>query len=610
MAVDPVCRMRVGEDSPEKIIHKGRTFFFCSPECREKFEQDPDWYYRSVTDGSAVVAYFSMEIALETGMPTYSGGLGVLAGDTVRSAADLKVPMVAVTLLYRKGYFYQRLDSNGTQTEEPAEWVVEDFLEEMTQRVKVSIEGRDVSIRAWRYEVEGIEGARVQVYFLDTDMPENSDWDRAITHFLYGNDSHYRLCQEAVLGIGGVRMLRALGYEAIGRFHMNEGHASLLTLELLDEQVKMSGRSSFIQEDIDSVKKKCVFTTHTPVQAGHDQFPLDLVNRILGRREIYDNKEVFCHEGALNMTFLALNLSHYINGVAKRHGEISRHMFAGYTIEAITNGVHAATWASDPFSSLFDNYVPGWRKDNFSLRYSLSIPKDEIWKAHMLAKQRLIRYVNRETNAGLDIDWLTIGFARRAASYKRADLIFRDIERLGQISARTGPIQMVFAGKAHPQDREGKELIKRIFKMKKTIKQETLKIAYLEHYDMGLARTIISGSDLWLNTPQPPLEASGTSGMKAALNGVPSLSVLDGWWIEGCIEGITGWSIGGRGETPGDPAKDANSLYDKLEKIIIPMFYHGRDNYTEVMRHAIALNGSFFNTHRMMEQYVLNAYFR
>ena len=609
MAVDPVCRMRISEETAEKAEHKGRTFFFCGPDCRGKFESDPDRYYHSATDGSAAVAYFSMEIALEPGMPTYSGGLGVLAGDTIRSAADLKVPMVAVTLLYRKGYFYQRLDSNGTQIEEPVEWVVEDFLEEMSQRVKVSIEGREVSIRAWRYEVMGIEGSRVQVYFLDTDLPENSEWDRSITHYLYGNDAHYRLCQEAILGTGGVRMLRALGYESIGRFHMNEGHASLLTLELIDEEMKKSGRSSITQEDISAVKGKCVFTTHTPVQAGHDQFPMDLVNRVLGRKEIYDNKEIFCHEGALNMTYLALNLSHYINGVAKRHGEISRHMFAGYTIEAITNGVHAATWASEPFSRLFDYYVPGWRKDNFSLRYGLSIPKDEIWKAHVLAKQKLIQYVNRETNAGLDIDVLTIGFARRAAAYKRGDLIFSDIERLKQISAKTGQIQMVFAGKAHPQDHEGKELIKRIFETKKALRQE-IKIAYLEHYGISLANTIISGADLWLNTPQPPLEASGTSGMKAALNGVPSLSALDGWWVEGCIEGVTGWAIGGRGESPGDPEKDAASLYDKLERVIVPMFYHGRDNYTEVMRHAIALNGSFFNTHRMMEQYVLNAYFR
>jgi len=392
-------------------------------------------------------------------------------------------------------------------------------------------------------------------------------------------------------------------------FHMNEGHASLLTLELMDEEMKKSGRTSFTQEDIDAVKGKCVFTTHTPVQAGHDQFPLDLAEKVLGRKEICDNKDIFCHEGTLNMTYLALNLSHYINGVAKRHGEISRHLFAGYAIEAITNGVHAATWVCNPLSKLFDYYVPGWRKDNFSLRYGLSIPRDEIWKAHVLAKQRLIQYVNRETNAGLDIDILTIGFARRSAAYKRADLIFRDIERLKGISAKAGPIQMVFAGKAHPQDQDGKELIKKIFEMKKALRQE-VRIAYLEHYDISLSRTIISGSDLWLNTPQAPLEASGTSGMKAALNGVPSLSVLDGWWIEGCIEGVTGWAIGGRGESPGDPEKDATSLYDKLERVIIPMFYHGRDNYTEVMRHAIALNGSFFNTHRMMEQYVLNAYFR
>lgn len=559
------------------------------------------------------IAYFSMEIGLDPAMPTYSGGLGVLAGDTIRSAADLQVPMVAVTLLHRKGYFHQRLDASGWQGEEPVEWDVGNFLKEMLHRASVKIEGRRVHLRAWRYEVQGISGFKVPVYFLDTDLPQNSDQDRPLTHFLYGGDQHYRLSQEVVLGIGGVGMLRALGYDRIERFHMNEGHASLLALELLDEEVKKMGVKSISQSNIEAVREKCIFTTHTPVPAGHDQFPMDLVTRVLGRRDVFSSmKNVFCCEGLLNMTYLALNLSRYVNGVAKKHGEVSRLMFTGYAIDAITNGVHAATWVSGPFEKLYDRFIPEWRQDNFSLRYALSIPKEEIWKAHQEVKKRLINQVNRENGGEMDAGVLTIGFARRATSYKRGDLLFTDIGRLRRIASKAGSFQMVYAGKAHPQDQGGKELIKRIFQAKEKLKPD-VKIAYLENYDMELGKMITSGVDLWLNTPQPPMEASGTSGMKAALNGVPSLSVLDGWWIEGHIEGVTGWSIGERRPQPKESenqSKEAQSIYDKLDRIILPMFYNNRDGFIDVMRNAIAINGSFFNTHRMMQEYVLKAYFR
>ncbi|HJU03819.1 MAG TPA: alpha-glucan family phosphorylase, partial [Nitrospiraceae bacterium] len=300
------------------------------------------------------IAYFSMEVGINARIPTYSGGLGVLAGDTIRAAADLNVPMVAVTLLHRKGYFYQRLGTDGWQTEEPVEWIVEDFLTEMPERVKVAIEGRTVELRCWRYEVQGVGGHTIPIYFLDADLSQNSDYDRTLTHFLYGGDQHYRLCQEVILGIGGVRMLRALGYDALDRFHMNEGHASLLVLELLDEEACKAGRNAITDEDIDAVRKQCVFTTHTPVPAGQDKFAMDQVMRVLGRRGVYDRKDVFCCEGVLNMTYLALNLSHYVNGVAKKHGEVSQAMFSRYVIDAITNGVHAATWVSEPFAKLYD----------------------------------------------------------------------------------------------------------------------------------------------------------------------------------------------------------------------------------------------------------------
>jgi len=453
----------------------------------------------------------------------------------------------------------------------------------------------------------------VPVYLLDSDLPENEEQDRRLTDVLYGGDQCYRLAQEVVLGIGGVRMLRALGYDHIERFHMNEGHSSLLTLELLNEEQNHPGRSSVTLGDTDAVRKKCVFTTHTPVAAGHDQFPMDLVHQVIGHHEVFDTlKEIFCCEGLLNLTFLALNLSEYVNGVAKKHGEVSRLMFSDYQIDAITNGVHAATWTSDPFQRLYDRYIPGWRQDNFSLRYALNIRGEEVWQSHMEAKKELTSYVNRHTNTGMDIDLLTIGFARRATAYKRWDLLFTDPDRLKTIAQRTNPIQIIYSGKAHPRDEGGKELIRRIFQVKESLKKD-IKIAYLENYDMEIGKLMTSGVDIWLNTPQPPMEASGTSGMKAALNGVPSLSILDGWWIEGHIEGITGWSIGenARGtHEPHDSTKDAVSLYQKLEEVILPIFYNHRDRFIELMRHAIAINGSFFNTQRMLQQYVLSAYFR
>lgn len=582
-----------------------------------------------------MVAYFSMEIGLEAGMPTYSGGLGVLAGDTIRAAADLKVPMVAITLLHRKGYFYQSLDKSGEQHELPVAWDIDDYLTENDARVIVTLEGRLVHLRAWKYEVTGIGGYTVPAYFLDADLEENSEWDRRLTDFLYGYDERYRLCQELILGIGGIRMLRALGYTQIERFHMNEGHSSLLTLELLDEEAEKAGRQTVSRSDIETIRERCVFTTHTPVPTGHDQFPMKLVRQVFGPRDDFldlgdlysvdllrrvtgiDGKfstmeEVWNSGNALNMTYLALNLSGYVNGVAKKHRDVSRLMFAGYEIDAINNGVHAATWVSGPFRDLFDTHIPGWRQDNFSLRSALGLPKKQVWEAHQQAKKQLLLFVNRETNTGMEVDAMTIGFARRATSYKRPDLLFYDLERLKRIGNQKGPLQVIYAGKAHPKDQPGKDLIKQIFDAMEALKGD-LKIVYLENYDIDLAKMMVAGVDVWLNTPLPPLEASGTSGMKAALNGVPSLSILDGWWIEGNIEGVTGWSIGPPSletDDERDRHSDSESLYDKLENIILPLFYHDRELFINIMLHAIAINGSFFNAQRMMQQYVLNAYFR
>jgi len=562
-------------------------------------------------NGEFVIAYFTMEIGLESDIPTYAGGLGILAGDTVRAAADQSIPLVAVSLVHRHGYFRQRLDATGWQREAPQVWSPEQHLQALKPRAEIEIEGRNVLVRAWRYEVAGVTGHRIPVLLLDTDLEENAAADRRITDQLYGGDARYRLCQEAVLGIGGVRMLRALGYRDVRRYHMNEGHAALLVLELLEEHRERLGHPGARPEHVDSVREQCVFTTHTPVPAGHDQFPLELALRVLGDKgPLRDLHPQLCCDGVLNMTYLALDNSHYINGVAKKHREVTQHMYATYRIDSITNGVHAATWVAPPMQQLFDRHVAGWREDNASLRYALSIPRNDVWVAHGEAKQALLTRIEQAAGVRLRPEVFTIGFARRATQYKRTDLLFMDVQRLSALARQAGRIQLVFAGKAHPQDEPGKQLIQRVIAQGRGI--PGIDFVYLENYDMALAQLMTAGCDIWLNTPMPPLEASGTSGMKAAMNGVPSLSVLDGWWIEGCINGITGWPIGPNHDalpTHDDPMEDATDVYAKLERQVLPKFYGNRDSYIDIMRHAIALNGSFFNTERMLDQYVTRAYF-
>ncbi len=558
--------------------------------------------------GTPRVAYFSMEIALEPALPTYSGGLGVLAGDTLRSAADLALPVVGVTLAHRRGYFRQHLDAHGNQSESPADWYPENSLPEVPARVTVEVEGRQVQVRAWRYTVRGVSHHEVPVFLLDTNLPENSEEDRALTDTLYGGDSRYRLCQEVVLGIGGAALLAQLYPGAVLQHHINEGHASLLILALLERRLGGEERTPGVA-DIEAVARQCIFTTHTPVPAGHDAFPAEMTRGILGPRlsGLLDGAELWS-DGRLNMTYLALRCSRFINAVAHRHKEVSQEMFPGFPMSAVTNGVHAVTWTSSSMRELFDRYIPEWRRDNFFLRHACTIPLDEVREAHARAKRELIDDVVQRTGVQLDPSVFTIGFARRATPYKRADLLFSDLDRLRAIVRHTGPVQVVYGGKAHPRDGNGREIIKRIFEASHQL-GAAVRVIYLENYDLTLGRTLTSGCDLWLNNPIPPLEASGTSGMKAALNGVPSFSVLDGWWIEGCHEGATGWGIGGDRERPRDPSGDATDLYDKLERVILPMYYGLPYRYAEVMRNAIAVNGSYFNTQRMVMQYSYNAWF-
>src|ERR1700733_8289610 len=554
---------------------------------------------------SRIVAYFSMEIAISPAMPTYSGGLGVLAGDTLRAAADMGLRLVAVTLAHRKGYFKQRLDENGVQREEDQPWDLEDRLTAEEPVVTVLIDGRTVAIRAWRYDLVGITGHTIPIYLLDTDLEQNDPRARALTGHLDGGDGDYRLRQEAVLGIGGARILEALCYRP-QVYHLNEGHASLLTIALLERQLRGRRLDQATDEDLKAVREHCAFTAHPPVPAGHDRFSMEQAYRILGcgGTKLIERCGV-CHDGLVHMTYIALRFARYVNGVAMRHGEVSREMFPDYKIDAITNGVHAATWTAPAFRALFDRHIPRWREDNLKLRYAMDIPESEIAAAHLEGKNALIAAVKQRTGIELRPEIFTIGFARRAATYKRCELLFTDPDRLVRAARELGGLQILLSGKAHPADHPAKAKIQQVINLTRHLSSDELKIVYLEDYDWSLGALLTGGVDLWLNTPKRPYEASGTSGMKAALNGVPSFSVLDGWWVEGWNEGVTGWAISDHD----DELEEANELYERLEQVILPLFYGQHDAWRRIMRSTIAINGPYFNTERMLKQYVLKAYF-
>ena len=548
-----------------------------------------------------------MEIHLESQIPTYSGGLGVLAGDVVRAAADLDLPMVAVSLLHRQGALRQTLDSEGLQSDSAYDWEPSDYLEPLDLRVEIELDGRQVVLRAWRYTIWGASNGIVPVYLLDSDLAENDASHRSLTGQLYGGDKAYRLRQEALLGLGALSLLRALGHQEIKTFHMNEGHASLLTIGLLDEIEGPDDSAASVEARVEKVRSHCVFTTHTPVPAGHERFPMQMVREVIGERLAQAISDGPCCQGdSLDTTQLALFFSRYINGVAYRHRQTAQDMFPAHQINSITNGVHAVTWTSEPFAELYDQEIPEWRRDRNYLRRASMLPLDDVRDAHKRAKALLFAEIESLSGVRLDPSVLTIGFARRAATYKRPDLIFSDIEALCAVVKESGPLQLVFAGKAHPHDEPGKAMIRRVFAGRDSL-EGILPVVYLEEHSTALAKLLCSGVDLWLNTPERPNEASGTSGMKAALNGVPSLSVLDGWWVEGWIEGVTGWSIG-ENSKEGDSDKDLASLLNKLAYVIMPLFYDSPDAYAGVMRTAIAINGSFFNAQRMMEQYASDAY--
>lgn len=549
------------------------------------------------------IAYFSMEIALSKALPTYSGGLGMLAGDTLRSAADMGANLVAVSLVHRRGYFRQHLDAQGQQTESDVPWTPEE-LPPAGQTIVLRLQSREITIRAWRFDVVGVTGHIIPVFLLDSDVEGNDPWDRRLTDHLYGGDTYYRLCQEAILGLGGIHLLHALGCQP-EVCHMNEGHASLLTIGLLEARLAPSPLSAATDADAEAIRQQCVFTTHTPVPAGHDKFGVDQMVNVLGHeRSATIDRFGGIHDGLFNVTYLALHFARYVNGVAMQHGKVSQAMFPGYDIHAITNGVHAATWLSPGFQKLFDKELPGWREDNNYLRSVYGIEPEVIEQTHALGQQRLFATIKERTGVELDPNVLTLGFARRVATYKRATLLFHSPERLLQIAESLGGLQILYAGKAHPADNAGKALIRDVFADAAKLNNSKLRILYLENYDWELGEQLTNGVDVWLNTPLRPYEASGTSGMKAAVNGVPSLSVLDGWWIEGCAENSTGWAI----PDLENEAAEADALYSKLEHSIAPLF-QDKAAWAQLQRHCIGMNGSFFNTHRMLGQYISNAYF-
>jgi starch phosphorylase len=552
------------------------------------------------------VAYFSMEIGIDPAIPTYSGGLGILAGDTLKAAADLGLSMIGVTLLYRKGYLRQAIAANGEQLEGSESWEPEQMLSLCEPIVEVPLRDRVVAVRAWKRVEVGVTGHAVPILFLDTDVPQNAPEDRSITHSLYAGDAAHRIRQELVLGVGGVALLRALGYGEDLIYHMNEGHAAFLLCDLLPE-------GSLVDGELDKIRRRVVFTTHTPVPAGHDVFQQSLLEQILSPRDLERVSRAIDHH-LLNMTHLAMRYAGTVNAVSAKHRDVTRRMFPEAEVIAVTNGVHPVRWTSEPFSRLFDRHIPGWRIRGEQLRHAALISTDEIRQAHAEARKVLLDTVQQRLGMPFGGSGILIGFARRATEYKRPLLVFRDPARLHKLAEAFGPINLLFAGKAHPHDEIGKQLIRSINEFGHVF-GDLVRVAFLPNYDVNLASILCAGVDLWLNTPRAPLEASGTSGMKCALNGVPSLSVADGWWLEGGLEGITGWTVrsslneGGLVFSDQDSA-DAEALYRELEQRVLPMFFHASGEYAHVMRNAIAMNGSFFNTHRMVEQYRSIAYER
>ncbi len=554
------------------------------------------------------VAYFSMEIMLETDIPTYSGGLGVLAGDLMRSCADLGVNAVGVSLVYSGEVFHQHIEIDGTQTFLKVQWRKMDQLTKLTNRITLKINNEDVQVAVWRYDIVGLDGSVVPVFLLDTDLPENSDWGREITRNLYADRGDLRISQEVVLGIGGVKMLRELGYHTINTFHMNEGHTAFAPLELEAENDYQD----------DKVRHMCTFTSHTPIPEGHDKFNYDFAHQFAGDYLPWHIRDIASQE-ELHMTKLAAHLSKHSFGVSEKHKKVSHHIFPDIDFGHVTNGVHHRTWISPLMQDLYEKHMPGFLQDPGKLKSAIeNVPNDELWNCHIMCKQRLIEYVNEHQRAMctddngnsiicdddyFNADTLTIAMARRPVSYKRPLLLYHDLERL--LSFAEGRIQIIQCGKSHPHDEFSQDIVKQIVQISQQLRGR-IRVSYLEDYSPRIARFLVAGADVWLNTPMQPLEASGTSGMKASMNGALNFSVPDGWWIEGYrMDPLAGFVIGKEIEgleASYDNDADADSIYTQLEQTILPMYYDNRDEWINRMKHAISL-GAYFNTHRAIREY-------
>ena len=540
-----------------------------------------------------VVGYFTAEIGLWSELHTYSGGLGVLAGDHVKSAADANIPFVGVTLLYRKGYGRQHLDKDGIQTETYRDLDPAQHLQDTGMDISLPLDGGELWAKVWRADITGVSGHEVHVYFLDTFHPKNTERHLDLGLTLYGGDDWVRIRQEYLLGIGGLRLIDKLGLDVDG-LHLNEGHCTFALLEMLNR--------GWTREQL---AKRVLFTTHTPVPAGHDRFEWDAVEEVLGDLLPSDAKQLVIDAGdpeegrRISMSHLAVALSGPVNAVSNLNAWVASSMFADHHIAPITNGVHHLTWTSPMMGELFDEQLPGWREDPTKLAHAGKIPTEELAEARTVARKVLRELVQTSTGVRLDKNRLTIGFARRFATYKRANLVFSDLERLREIGA--GKIQFVFSGKAHPRDEGGKALIKSIFDSAKDLENE-IPVAFLEDYSMATGLAMTGGVDIWLNNPIRPMEASGTSGMKAAMNGVPNCSILDGWWPEGCEHGVNGWAIGGADDER-DDVRDAKNVLDVIENEVLPAWEEGDEKWCEIMRASIATSARFTGA-RMISDYL------
>lgn len=602
------------------------------------------------------VAYFSMEYGLHESLPVFAGGLGVLAGDHFKSASDLGLPLVGVGIFWRQGYTRQLIEADGRQTDDFDHLAPDNLpLSEVTGpagsplRIKIPVAADTLVARAW-----GLHVGRTLIYLLDTNLPENAPKHRRLTDRLYSGDRDMRIRQEIVLGIGGWRLLRALALPVVA-CHLNEGHAAFCSLERVADIIRDTGCD--FADAARRVAATTIFTAHTPIPAGNETFDPRLVARYLDqdcRRLRITHDELLAlgrvdpkdtHEG-FGMTPLALRLANRANGVSELHGQVSRKMWRGLwprrrpdrvPISSITNGIHLRTWLHPKMADLLDEFLPaGWEEhqDRSAVWAAVrKIPDARLWKLHLELKAELLDFVRDKlgaqfqrygasdrkmaaTGANLDYDVLTIGFARRFAAYKRATLIFRDLRRLGRVVNHSRrPVQIIFAGKAHPADEDGKALVAEVVKQARSSHFKG-RIVFLEDYDMDIARHLVAGVDVWLNNPCKPQEASGTSGMKPALHGGLNLSILDGWWPEACDDGVNGWAIGRGKDHDGSPAvdqRDARALYRRLERDVIPLYYdRGPGNrptgWIRCMKNALATIPPAFNSHRMVKDYLRRCY--